>query len=367
MTIALILCLIAAPAGARDIGPLVTQFVSEDERDRARALDEFSRLSPADQKAAVDLLRRQLTSAWSVARVNAAEALAESQMPAKDVITDLTLMAKRDDAAQARISAWAALSKLAPSDTAVAVDMIAAAGDPEEGMMVRLAAAGALTRMDIRNSAAVVKHFFTAEAEIPVLIRQLGDPDDKRANSAHLSLYRIRRRAIPYLLATMISGNYKQRYKSAQIIKYFDLKSSFVLPYLLIALTDPTDDVRGEAVGALTNLGSAASGHALVWTLRDSSPRVRSVAAGGLGDLSRQGVRPARSIPALIAALTDKEGEVRVAAAVSLMRIDGAEVVSALIKARKKNPDPDFLKLTGTILSRIGTPNALDELKAPTP
>lgn len=127
------------------------------------------------------------------------------------------------------------------------------------------------------------------------------------------------------------------------------------LALLRQALAHPDEKVRREAlkqVGALG--GPEASQIALAVFQSDESPRVRSQAAGILGDLGST-----EAIPSLQSAFRDAEGGLQLTLAISLRKLGDPGPHEALIyKAGEGLKDPDGGLRRGSVetLRRLGTP-----------
>lgn len=101
-------------------------------------------------------------------------------------------------------------------------------------------------------------------------------------------------------------------------------------------LTSADEEVRREAVMALSLIESDAVVSALASALADRSPRVRAAAAAGLGERGNESI-----VPLLAARLAgDKDQFVRKTSAYALGKFHGSERTAALSAAlRDKNPE----------------------------
>jgi HEAT repeat protein len=113
---------------------------------------------------------------------------------------------------------------------------------------------------------------------------------------------------------------------------------------LTIALADADARVRRWAAVALAQIGAPAFG-LLVSLLRHSDGGVRSVVAMALG-----GLRDARAVPPLVAALRDDEG---------IFKRSPLDHRVPVARLRPEDPHSDERVDIAAALERIGTPEAL--------
>jgi len=137
------------------------------------------------------------------------------------------------------------------------------------------------------------------------------------------------------------------------------LKHAPALPALTgIAMSDPVDEVRRAAVGALAfAIGNADARAALETALRDASWQVREEAATSLGKLQQ----PAAS-EALLVALDDAYWQVRLRAARSLGRLRSTGSVAALLVTLGHSIS-NLRKEAALALGEIGNAAALPALE----
>jgi HEAT repeat protein len=124
---------------------------------------------------------------------------------------------------------------------------------------------------------------------------------------------------------------------------------------LTAVLKDKDDEVRWAAAKALLQIGDTRAVGPLIAALQDSDCSVREAAVDALGQIGG-----ARAIEHLVAALKDEDGDVRQAAAHALAQI-GAPAVEPLIALYKKT---DFRVPAVKALGQIGGTRAVEFLVA---
>ncbi len=138
-------------------------------------------------------------------------------------------------------------------------------------------------------------------------------------------------------------------------------KSNQVVNELLKALEDSDEDVRGNAVEALANIGSETAIPGLLKALEDSHEYVRGKAAFALGNIGTE-----TAIPGLLKALEDSDRFVRSRyvrrrAAAALGKIGTETAIAGLIKALEHS-DGDVRFEAAFALGKIGSETAIPEL-----
>ncbi|GBL13446.1 phycocyanobilin lyase subunit alpha [Microcystis aeruginosa NIES-1211] len=133
-------------------------------------------------------------------------------------------------------------------------------------------------------------------------------------------------------------------------------KSNQVVNQLSQALEDSDEDVRGNAVEALANIGSETAIPGLLKALEDSHEYVRRKAAEVLAEIGSE-----TAIPGLLKALEDSDWNVRWNAAFALGNIGSETAIPGLLKALKDS-DYDVSGSAAEALGKIGTETTIPEL-----
>ena len=122
----------------------------------------------------------------------------------------------------------------------------------------------------------------------------------------------------------------------------------------------PERTAQRRAARQLAGRGDGAAADELVSLLaQDSDPVVRTIAAGGLGNIGGE-----RAIGALKAALVDEDGSVRKRAIFELGRIGKDEVAEALAEVLGADPDADIRQFAARALARLNSIAARFALEA---
>ncbi|WP_375329448.1 HEAT repeat domain-containing protein [Microcystis sp. BLCC-F210] len=130
-------------------------------------------------------------------------------------------------------------------------------------------------------------------------------------------------------------------------------KSNQVVNELLKALKDSDEDVRGNAVEALAEIGTETAIAGLLKALKDSYFSVRWKAAEALGKIGSETV-----IPGLLKALEHSDEDVRRKAAEALGKIGSETVIPGLLKALKDS-DKYVRGNAAEALGKIGSETAI--------
>jgi HEAT repeat protein len=138
------------------------------------------------------------------------------------------------------------------------------------------------------------------------------------------------------------------------------LKDTPALAALVLAMEDPSADVRTAAAGALADMESAKAVEALVAHLKDPEPRVREAAASALGPSPLGRRRSPDAAKGLAAALEDDSPWVRREAVQALLAL-GDAAASPLVAALKSKK-PMARSLAAWTLGQLKAAKAIDGL-----
>jgi HEAT repeat protein len=159
--------------------------------------------------------------------------------------------------------------------------------------------------------------------------------------------------AVPFLLLALGKGDgWERSYIVGALGK---IKDQRAIATLLGLLPDEDPDVRSSAANALLNM-NAADFDLLRQLLHDNRWQLRQIVVYLLGQL-----KDSRSIPELVAALSDLYPEVRWSAAGALARAAGADAAVLLLNSLQ-NQDDTMRWVTAMELGGIGNPIAGPQL-----
>ena len=234
-----------------------------------------------------------------------------------------------------------------------ALGRIGSAAEPEIPFLIETMRA--TTLVSVRRSTAEALGNFgpAAKAAVSGLVKMLGNEDEIVRVNAAVALWKINHhpKALPALLEMSRHAEAAQAYPAAVALGQMEEEADVVAPALIEALHSPSADVRRAASRSLGQLGKAAfpslgkaralkdkdpearrlviealswmgpiAVPALIAALKDESPPVRRSAARALGNL---GAEAKTALAALEAAASDRQEEVRTAAAKALQQIRG--------------------------------------------
>lgn len=188
----------------------------------------------------------------------------------------------------------------------------------------------------IREAAAWRLGSVRSERATGPLIERLADPDPRVRGVAARALGRI---GDPEALAPLarLLGDPDPRVRELTVLGLEALDVGDVEAHLIRALEDPEMGVRAIAVSALADRDGAQVELALASVAStDPDPHTRGMAISALGKRSAEG---GTVVPALVALLGYREGEVREAAARALGRIGDPGVVPRLVGRLGEEPD----------------------------
>jgi HEAT repeat protein len=183
-------------------------------------------------------------------------------------------------------------------------------------------------------------------------VQMLGSPDAGRQSLAASTLVAIGEPAVPQLLAGLKGNNDRIRIAAANTLSEMVMTPNSVLPALLGALNDPSEEVRravGLAICKLISLGRIeekelkAAVPALVKARKHKDPRVRQFASCALALIQRDKASPGL-VDGLIEAVKVKETEVQEHALVALWWVGPAakSALPALQDLLKQMADVDM-------------------------
>ncbi|MFB2805126.1 HEAT repeat domain-containing protein [Microcystis sp. BLCC-F209] len=157
--------------------------------------------------------------------------------------------------------------------------------------------------------------------------------------------------AIPGLLKALEDSHEYVRRKAAEVLA--EIGSETAIPGLLKALEDSDWNVRWNAAFALGNIGSETAIPGLLKALKDSDRFVRWNAAEALGNIGSE-----TAIPVLLKALEHFDGFVRREAAAALGKIGSETAIPGLLKALEDS-NKDVRKKAAFALGKIGSEIAI--------
>ncbi len=194
------------------------------------------------------------------------------------------------------------------------------------------------------------------EADVPGLLEALGRPEaPKRADAAE-ELGRIgppAKSAVPALVKLLQDKVEDVRLAAAAALASIDSQNAALMPVVLAELKSGPEQ-RKAAAEILGDLG-AVGVPALTEALKDADPGVRWSAAESLG---RIGPASKAAVPALAAALEDKEIRSIVADALAGIGPDAKPAVPGLVKIIRTEKEPALRYTAGVALVRIDKASA---------
>lgn len=146
----------------------------------------------------------------------------------------------------------------------------------------------------------------------------------------------------------------KLRLSAVRLLGQLGPAAEEAVPHLLVAVSDPSQEARFQALDALARIGKAGQqGLRDALYVKDKATRVQAASL-----LAKQGEEARPAVPALLDAIKDSDGDTRVTLAGHLVRIDptNAEVVPVLA-AGLKNANDNTRRSAAIALGLMG-PNA---------
>ena len=198
------------------------------------------------------------------------------------------------------------------------------------GIDVEAALVAALQVHDlgIRKSAIWTLGVIGNEANLSLLLKQLGDFEEEVQDAARQALTRL---GAKHLGALRDLYGCQEKFLQQELLAIFGaIGDNGAIPLVLAALEDEADVIRRAAAKALVNFKGRALMDPLIAHLTDPSSRVRSACALALGQFKAvKGIRP------LMPLLEDPDADVREAVSEALGRIGGAEVIQHAVPLLK--------------------------------
>ncbi|MHC5538074.1 HEAT repeat domain-containing protein [Singulisphaera rosea] len=202
-----------------------------------------------------------------------------------------------------------ALGKLGPDGIAAVIPLTEALADPDE--VLRIAVVQALGEIGPG-----------AITAIPALVKALDDPEWFVGDTASESLRRLGPLAVPALTKVLQEAKPDVQRRALWSLGGIGPQAAKALPEVILALSDPDEEVREAAAETIGLIGRGPEAEAavpvLLAALKDSDRLVRTNAAQALG---RLGLGVDRSIPVLIETMHESDPEVKGAAMDALARI----------------------------------------------
>lgn len=211
------------------------------------------------------------------------------------------------------------------------------------------------------------------KAQIQLLIENLKKADEFTLNDSIDALAKVGEPAVPILIENLQNDNLLVRWGATQALSQIGKPA---IPELIQILQSNQPRVRWGAASALGNIRDSQPNiviPALVSLLKDPDSRVRSLAAESLATTIWQksnSTMPSTAkqvIPQLRVALTDPEKNVRVAAAITLVKIDPTEATDVVPQLREALADStvSVRKKAALALGKLGieAKDAVPELR----
>lgn len=216
----------------------------------------------------------------------------------------------------------------------------------EDEVSVKVAAAGALARL-------------REETAVPLLVKELGDADERAARTVSEALSAFGTVAVPELLACLNGDTAAAtRVWAARILG--TIGDTRATDDLVARLYDRDDRLRMAAAEALGGIKDPRALQSLVRaTLRDPAPQVRAHAAFAVS-----AIEGPRALDVMVAALADPDYGTRIRAleAFETMRLDD----TAPLEAALRDPNLEVRRRAALALERVGyLEKIVGELTAP--
>jgi len=191
-----------------------------------------------------------------------------------------------------------------------------------------------------------------ASPAAPVLIAVFAQGDDNLSRRAAAALSKIGVQGLPLVTDALQDAGPITRAYAARALGGIDVHATRKVPLLVATLRDESDLVRETATAALVGLGDAAGPYLTTTLTGDLNWRARGHAALALGKITPPSVG---AVPALTAAIDDKNETVRQIACWSLGRL-GPESASAVgrLSSALESPDVGLRRTAAWALGNIG-------------
>lgn len=189
---------------------------------------------------------------------------------------------------------------------------------------------------------------------LPILITALEDPSEEICWQVTEAVFKISpEAAIPGLIKTALEHSHEHT-RFRAVRQLGEIGSEMVIPGLIKAIQSPDRYVRLSSSCSLCEIGSEIAIPGLLDALENPDEDIRGSVVSALGSIKSEKV-----IFALLQALKDPAKEVRASAAESLGRIGSEEVIPELIKVLN---DAEIRRDVVFALGRIGSEEVIPEL-----
>ncbi|HEX6745808.1 MAG TPA: HEAT repeat domain-containing protein [Longimicrobium sp.] len=397
-----------APAATPPVVDYAKEMAPAGETETAAAPSAVAAGTPAELSPEAAAAVSALTAAAATPPAAASGSTAPAPQEGRGTALARLVATLRDPVAQVRVSAVQALGSMSGLDPrSVAALIEALRTDQDE--TVRTTAAWALGQIENRTATPALVSAMTGDRSVSVrrtaawalgqmedpaavdgLARAMRDADAEVRVTAIWALGQIEdRRAVPALTAALRDGDASIRQKSAWALGQIEDRSA--VPGLAAALRDSDREVRATAVWALGQIESPEAVPALGGLLRDADANVRNQAAWALGQIEAESavqplagvvqndasaevrktavwalgqIEAQSSIPALSAALRDRDAGVRAQAAWAIGQVEPAQAPAALVAALRDD-DRNVRRQAAWALSQVrGDPSIVAPLRA---
>jgi HEAT repeat protein len=292
-----------ARIGKPALQPLIETLKNDkDSGARAAAAFALGQMGPLSATALPDLTAA-LRDGEERVRGSSASALARLGPAAKGAIPPLVEMVSHDAHPGAAIEA---LGAIGPAARDAVPALIAVLKDEKKEATTRASAATAIPRIAPAD-----------RQVIPALVEGMRTANFGLANMCQNAVTRFGPAAIPALKGALREGRGKGRERLVATLSRVGQRSPDLLPILSAALHDDDPAVRREAAVGLAGRGRSAL-PSLLDSAKGDDPGGQAAAVFGLSLVSPP---PAEARQALLAALKDKDAEVRSAAGVAVGRV----------------------------------------------
>jgi HEAT repeat protein len=193
----------------------------------------------------------------------------------------------------------------------------------------------------------------TESGPVPSIIKQLSNKDEEvRARAAdQLGDFGPKAAtAVPSLLTALNDTSPRVRGAVIHALGKIGPAARAAIPAVVAALEDPKSECRCEVPDAIQGLG----GEAIPYLLRSIDKNPPYVRAGAITALGKLGPKASASLPKIRPAFNDRDRDVRSAAAVALIRIQGKEAVADVSDVLLRESDPIVTLRLVDLFSNLG-------------
>ncbi len=301
-------------------------------------------LSSRDRQVISGLIR-DLNRPDETARLDAVEALTWIGTPAREAVPRLFAKLKDNERRVARAAATAIL-EIGADHPLVVPALVAPLSDSNPEVRV--------------EAMSTIELFFQAAEESD---RTMDWFNSEKFTAILGKLGPAGKRILPAVVANLRAGNPKVREVAASLLWKIGPPARDAVPGLIERLSDPSEDVRDLVLAALVSVGpdSIAVVPALFQAMKTGDLDLQKAARGALetrfapwGRYLELERRPAADLPALIAALADRDRRVRATSAFCLWTLrEQAEPARVALTAALEDLDEEVrLKAAATLMAK---------------